>query len=220
MALVRRILAGDGEAALTFEREYWKYLRHTLLAKCHDGRSKDQAEEVVADVMAECFGVSEKGNLLERYNGESSLRGWLYTIASNRMKNWWRSSRFRLEQQVEDTGAIEQIFETAPAGGAAESARADADVVELLHKAFEIALHFIERRDRLLLGMVYGRGLTQAEAGKIAGCDTSTVGRRIKAASARLREKMLRYLEILDVEIDIEWEDCEEMCTRWPDLLS
>ncbi len=67
--------------------------------------------------------------------------------------------------------------------------------------------------------MIYCFGLTQIAVAEIWGCNCSTVGRRINAAAGLIHEKVMRYLELLDVDLDLTWEDCLVMCAVWPNLL-
>jgi hypothetical protein len=93
------------------------------------------------------------------------------------------------------------------------------EVVEILHKAFEAVIKIVPERDIAFFRMIYCYGLTQLAVAEMWDCDCSTVGRRIKTTAEFIHDKVMRYLELLEVNLDFTWEDCLTMCAVWPNLL-
>jgi RNA polymerase sigma-70 factor (ECF subfamily) len=82
-ALVRKILAGDQQAADRFVREHYSpVLRFLSLVT----RSHEDAQDLAQQTF-----VKAKGSLLE-FRFESKLRTWLFGIAYHEYTHWLRSS--------------------------------------------------------------------------------------------------------------------------------
>ncbi|MDB2495791.1 hypothetical protein N9X25_01475, partial [Verrucomicrobiales bacterium] len=71
--LVDRAVNGDDDAVREFQEEYQPMLERVMMSR---GVDRVQAQDLVADIIAECFGAGKKGQtrpLLEKFEGRSSL---------------------------------------------------------------------------------------------------------------------------------------------------
>ena len=95
--LVDRAVAGDEGAVRAFQEEYQPMLERVMMSR---GVERSQAQDLVADIIAECFGAGKKGQtrpLLEKFEGRSSLSTWMIRITWNRWLDLKRRDKFRGE---------------------------------------------------------------------------------------------------------------------------
>lgn len=109
---------------------------------------------------------------LDRYRHQDKLQNYLYTVAGNLCKDWYKRRRPVLLEDL-PPGA-------APLAAPARDTDAALDIQAALQK-----LPFAQR-DALLLH--YGHGFTAAEIAAITRTPTATVRYRLRRAAARLRE--------------------------------
>ena len=95
--LVDRAVSGDAAAVRDFQDNYRPMLERVLMSR---GVDRLQAEDLVADVIAECFGAGKNGKtrpLIEKFEGRSSLSTWMIRITWNRWLDLKRRDKFRGE---------------------------------------------------------------------------------------------------------------------------
>ena len=94
-----RCQRGDPAALADLRDKLQAPLFGILLAR---GASRTEAEDLLADLWADCVAGSEdKPSLLEKFNGRSTIQGWLATIATNR----WIDFKRRGVKQVDLTAS-------------------------------------------------------------------------------------------------------------------
>ena len=99
--LVDRALSGEPVSVREFQDTYRPLLERVLMSR---GVDRVQAEDLVADIVAECFGAGKNGQtrpLLEKFEGRSSLSTWMIRTTWNRMSghNLNCACQFGLEEK-------------------------------------------------------------------------------------------------------------------------
>src|SRR5438270_6477411 len=100
LLFVKRVLEGDEGAACVLQGRYDARVKGAL---CKRGASGTEAEDLLADLWADCFGSSGK-RLLLQYAGRCALSSWLITVATNRLIDFKRRQAFRGESLSEKSG--------------------------------------------------------------------------------------------------------------------
>src|SRR5215470_8793608 len=78
LVFVKRALGGDENATRALRARCDAQLKSTL---CKRGATSTEAEDLLADLWADCFGSSGK-RLLQKYEGRCPLSSWLNTVAT------------------------------------------------------------------------------------------------------------------------------------------
>lgn len=194
------------------------FIEAVLLKKCSDERSRQKAMDIVADVIADCFGASERPRgerrLLNLYTGRAPLEQWVITVAHSRLKNWWRSGQWRYESPE---SSLPDGSEWQPP--MAESAAEDPDTVALLAEALLSAFDTLEPRQVVLMRLCFLHGIKKETLASVWNCHPSTVGRDITDGLEKLRVRSMAFLKSLDPLIEIEWADCLAVCRNYPGVL-
>src|SRR5437899_10290278 len=90
---------GDPAALTELREKLHAPILKTLLCR---GATPTEAEDLLADLWADCVpGSDDRPSLLEKYNGRSTLQGWLSTIATNR----WIDLKRRVAKGVDLSSA-------------------------------------------------------------------------------------------------------------------
>ncbi len=223
LTLCQHVLAGDEAAAVAFRAHYYPLVYGVVFGRCGDSRSKAEAEDIAEGVIADCYGANGKPPLLTLYSGRAPLESWLCRVAINRLKNLWRSGRWRYEQSadLDDEGVSEFPNNAQGSGdGEAELIARDSDVAELFGEAIVAAFRDLPPRDVIFLRLVYLHKVPRVRIAETWGCDPATVGRSMQRSLGALRAKTMDHLRHFDENLEISWEDCHAMCSRWPLLLA
>jgi RNA polymerase sigma factor (sigma-70 family) len=211
-------LAGDHGAESLFDSDLKPFIEALLWKRCSDERSRQKASDIAADVISDCFGASVRprgdDRLLNLYNGTVPFRQWLATVAISRLKNWWRSGQWRFEQQAEELETVK-----SPTDFAAEPVTQDPEIAVLLADAVRWAFVHLEPQRAVFLRLVFLYDIKRERIARMWGCHPSTIGREITMGLATLRTRTLEYLRRADPFLEIEWQDCLEVCTMSPRLL-
>lgn len=117
LALVERMLDGDGEAFETFGERYFRALWRFAVSRLEGDR--ERAAEIVQTTMAKALAK------LETYRGEASLLTWLCACCRNEILMHFRSRR-RRPDHVE----LEEAVEPAPGGAGRRPRDAEAGLLE------------------------------------------------------------------------------------------
>ncbi len=159
---------GDPLAAATLVRatqsDVWR-----LCAALGD---RDTADDLTQETYARAFAA------LHRFEGRSSLRTWLLSIARRVCADAVRSRRRRRLTLVRDDADLETL---APAD-TADRVGEGAAVTDLLARLDP------ERREAFALTQLLG--LSYAEAAEVAGCPVGTIRSRVARARADLVEAL------------------------------
>jgi RNA polymerase sigma-70 factor (ECF subfamily) len=157
-------VAGDPLAAAALVRatqsDVWR-----LCASLGD---RDSADDLTQETYLRAFGS------LHRFEGRSSLRTWLLSIARRVCADAVRSRRRRLLTLVRDDADLEAMAGSDGADHVAESS-AVADLLGRLDA---------DRREAFVLTQLLG--LSYAEAAEVAGCPVGTIRSRVARARTDL----------------------------------
>lgn len=179
--LVRASCAGQAAAVAALIDRHWP-LVHKLLARAigNWAEAEDLAQETMFQAVRRLAELREP----ERF------RPWLYTIALNRARLWWRRAPARRFTQSLDTLLVERpvTVERHLAGDAA-SAEAAWEANDLA-RAIGRAISALPREQHRAIVAHYVEGLTYGETAALLGVPASTVRGRLHHARGRLRREL------------------------------
>lgn len=115
-------------------------------------------------------------------------RAWLATIALNRVRTLWRSSRHKLEVPIPDfhDSSVWGISSTpGPEQIAVDRDAADWNRRHLAHHVAELG-----PRSQEAIGLRFTRGFSVADTARAMGCETGTVKSTTSRALRRLRASL------------------------------
>jgi RNA polymerase sigma-70 factor (ECF subfamily) len=167
--LIGRSLAGDEEAFMEVIG------RHEVAIGAYLERrvGREAAEDLLGDVWVAAF---ESRRTYDRSYAEA--RPWLYTMALNRLRHYWRSRP--AEDLVPDVTDV-----AGPANGwdpwPAVDVRVDTRTV------LRAAVAGLRSQEREVLTLVAGEDLTVADAARVLGLPAGTARRLLHQARAALR---------------------------------
>jgi RNA polymerase sigma-70 factor, ECF subfamily len=164
--LVRAMAAGDRAALATLYQRHGQVLLAQLVLLTGD---RMLSEELLQDTMLAAWRGAAT------FRGESKVRTWLIAIARRQARDRMRGRRFSVvdDTHLTQSPAIEPGPEQLVLGRA--EARAVADAITNLGPSH-----------REVLGLVFGAGLTMAEAAGVLEVPLGTVKSRLYAARAAL----------------------------------
>jgi RNA polymerase sigma factor (sigma-70 family) len=164
--LIGRSLAGDGEAFMEVIR------RHEVAIGAYLERrvGREAAQDLLGDVWVSAF---EYRGTYDRSFAEA--RPWLYTMALNRVRHYWRSRP--AEDLVPDVTDLANGWDPWPA----VDVRVDSRTV------LRAAVAGLKSEEREVLSLVAGEDLTVADAGRVLGIPDGTARRLLHQARNALR---------------------------------
>jgi RNA polymerase sigma-70 factor, ECF subfamily len=165
--LVRRVASGDRDAlARLYQRHGRVVLAQVTLAVGEPGLG----EEILQDTMLAVWRGAAS------FRGESAVRSWIIAIARRQARDRLRHRPARTVADVADLSGL-----PAPEAGPEDAVieRAEAEVIA-------DAVGQLGRLHREVLGLVFGAGLTLAEAAAVLDVPVGTVKSRLSAARAAL----------------------------------
>ena len=164
--LIGRSLAGDGEAFMEVIG------RHEVAIGAYLERrvGREAAEDLLGDVWVSAF---ESRRTYDRSYAEA--RPWLYTMALNRLRQYWRSRP--AEDLVPDVTGLANGWDPWPA----VDVRVDTRMV------LRAAVAGLRSEEREVLTLVAGEDLTVADAARVLGMPAGTARRLLHQARAALR---------------------------------
>lgn len=213
LELVERALDGDDEAVRRFQAEHQPLLERVLMSR---GVEKGQARDLVADVVAECFGAGKKGQtrpLLAKFEGRSSLSTWMIRITWNRWLDLKRRDKFRGElpayddEDDRDGDRFDRLEGEDP-----EEDLLDEDLAELMGNAIQAAFASLNPNTLLMLKLSYLHGVSQSMIARMWRCDQTKVSRDLSSARERIAAETMRSLRRADPGLELEWEDFKKLC--------
>lgn len=218
--LTDRAVAGEESAVKAFQEEYQPMLERVMMSR---GLDKVSASDLVADVIAECFGAGKKGEtrpLLEKFEGRSSLSTWLIRITWNRWLDLKRRDKFRGELPVytdpDDAGAEDQ-FDRVEGANLGENLLDD-DLSSLMGRAIKTAFDSLDPGILLMLKLSYLHGISQSVIAQMWQCDQTRVSRALTLAKEQIATVTMSTIQEADSSLELEWEDFQKLCAAGLDL--
>lgn len=218
--LTDRAVAGEDAAVKAFQEEYQPMLARVMMSR---GLDKVSAEDLVADVIAECFGAGKKGEtrpLLEKFEGRSSLSTWLIRITWNRWLDLKRRDKFRGELPVykdgNETGGEDQFDRVA--GANLNENLLDEDLSALMGRAIKTAFDSLDPGVLLMLKLSYLHGISQSTIAQMWQCDQTRVSRALSLAKEQIATVTMTTIQEADSSLELEWEDFQKLCAAGLDL--
>jgi RNA polymerase sigma factor (sigma-70 family) len=167
--LIGRSLAGDGEAFMEV------IARHEVAIGAYLERrvGREAAEDLLGDVWVSAF--QSRRTYDQSY---PEARPWLYTLALNRLRHYWRSRPAEdLVPDVADVTGLANGWDPWPA----------VDVRVDTRTVLRAAVAGLRSDEREVLTLVAGEDLTVADAARVLGLPAGTARRLLHQARAALR---------------------------------
>ena len=217
--LVDRAVGGDATAVREFQETYRPMLERLMMSR---GVDRIQAEDLVADIIAECFGAGKNGQtrpLIEKFEGRSSLSTWMIRITWNRWLDLKRRDKFRgeLPSYDDDDDRSGDRFDRV-AGESPEDSLLDSDLSELMGRAIREAFDSLGPDVRLMLKLSYLHGISQAAIARMWQYDQTRVSRTLTAAREQVAAVTMQRIREADSSLQLEWEDFHKLCAAGLDL--
>lgn len=173
--LLAATVGGDAEAFGRFYRRHEQQILGYTIAHCADAGD-------VADLVGETFlGALRSAPRFTDRDGDAT--GWLFGIARHVLAHQRRA--FTRRQRL--STRLQALPRFTPDEASAVDAAIDA---VRLAPQLAAALNTLKPKDRELLQLVSGDGLSPAQAGSILGMNPNTARVRLSRARARLRQNL------------------------------
>ncbi len=211
LVLASKALDGDPEAVARIQTEFQPMLERVMMSK---GLANSDAVELVADIIAECFGAGKKGQtvpLLEKFEARSSLSTWLIRITWNRWLDLKRRDKFKgtLPSYDGDEELANGAFDRVP--DEAEEV-IDGDLSSLMGAAIKAAFAALDAESHLMLKLSFLHGLSQAKIAEMWSCDQTRISRMLTAAREAVAAETMRALKQADPTLELQWDDFLQLC--------
>lgn len=164
-ALVAKAVWGDSRAFEDLLGRHYDMMFRISFKWCGN---RPDAEDITQEA---CIKLAR---VLASFRGESTFTTWLYRLVINTAKDWQRAQK---RHRAMDDG-----LDQAQSSGSQEDQVYAQEVLTQIRDLPE------GEKDALLL--VFGEGLSHAEAAVICGCKESTISWRIHEARKKLGEKL------------------------------
>ena len=208
MKLVQSCLEGDCVALEMLKADYLDPLRGVLINR---GAYVTEADDMVRGLLADCImGRNERDPLLERYNGRSSLRSWLTTVATHALVDQLRRRKFRkdLVPRSEEEGT-EEILEVL---AALFDNPAESDLTRLLLTGLKTGFDACPAEELLMLRLVFFHRFSQRDLCRLWGWTEPRVSRHLQSAYETIRDHTLACIQQADPALSLSLEDFVELC--------
>ncbi len=218
--LVSRVLQGDEDAASAFQSEYQPTLERVVMSR---GVEKGKACDLVADVIAECFGAGKKGEtkpLLEKFEGRSSLSTWMIRITWNRWLDLKRRDKFHgeLPEYDDDDDKSGDRFDRLASKNNPEDDLLDADLCDLMGRSIKAAFSSLAPDKLLMLKLSYLHGISQSVIANMWQCDQTRVSRALTSAREQIALETMDLIKQADPDLKLEWDDFKRLCAAGIEL--
>ncbi len=218
--LVDRVLQGDEDAARDFQSEYQPTLERVVMSR---GVEKGKACDLVADVIAECFGAGKKGEtrpLLEKFEGRSSLSTWMIRITWNRWLDLKRRDKFHgeLPEYDDDDGRSGDRFDRVAARNNSDDELLDSDLSDLMGNAIKSAFNSLAPDILLMLKLSYLFGVSQSTIANMWQCDQTRVSRSLTSAREQIATETMSLIKKADPDLELNWDDLKRLCAAGIEL--
>lgn len=213
--LAEDALAGDPEAAAAIiEMLRSPQMVGYLRAK---GASASMADDVIADLIGDCFGGQRaKGGLhrlLGRYNGGSPLFAFLRRTALNRYIDIIR------ELQRKPTTSLDS--ENAPElASPADTVETEDAITSLLLNAIIAARSKIDPERLIAVRLIESYRVPQNRVGSILGWHESKTSRTKSDFLDEFRTRIMDEVRRRDPWLHLEWDDFLSLCSESLDLFA
>ncbi len=219
LELVDRAMVGEPIAVREFQDTYRPLLERVLMSR---GVDRVQAEDLVADVIAECFGAGKNGQtrpLLEKFEGRASLSTWMIRTTWNRWLDLKRRDKFRgeLPSYDDDNERSGDQFDRV-AGEDAAGNLLDSDLSELMGRAIREAFDSLGPEVLLMLKLSYLHGISQTAIARMWQCDQTRISRTLTSARQQVAVETMKRIRETDGGLHLEWEDFQKLCAAGLDL--
>ena len=220
LALVQRALEGDDASVLEFEQNYRATLERVLMAR---GVDRGSAEDLVADIIAECFGAGKKGQLkvrlLEKFEGRSSLSTWLIRITWNRWLDLKRRDKFRGELprfEDDESKGVDQFERVAD--DHEDEDFIETDLAELMAGAIRDAFASLDPDVLVMLKLSFLHGVSQTDIARMWHCDQTRISRTLSTARTQIATETMESIRAAEPELQIDWDDFKRLCAYGIDI--
>lgn len=214
--MLEQLRAGDADLT----RELTGQLRAVLIRR---GATATEADDVVADLWADCFGpAGGRRTLLERFGDKGSLKAFLTRTALNRLIDLKRRLRFRAElpQSGDDDGPgagadpFDRLAGTDPVEPGGDL------LIDLLRTAIMNTLASCDPEELLMLKLVSAHRVPQATVARMFNCSQSRVSRTLTALTGQIRQRTLAEIRRIDPWLEMEWDDFLALCADSVDFFT
>jgi len=219
LEMVDKAVNGDDDAVRHFQAEYQPMLERVMMSR---GVDKIEAQDLVADVIAECFGAGKHGKtrpLLEKFEGRSSLSTWMIRITWNRWLDLKRRDKFRgeLPSYKDDDDRSGDKFDRVEGSDGNERLLND-DLVDLMGRAIKKGFDSLDPDVLLMMKLSYLHGVSQADIARMWQCDQTRVSRSLSGAREEIAMVTMRTIKDADPTLELNWDDFQKLCAAGIDL--
>lgn len=180
------------------------------------GASSSEAEDIVGDLIGDCFGGQRtKGGLhrlLGRYNGRCPLPAYLRHISINRLISLKRKRRATVSTDDEDARDL-----PATDGNSAPS---DDALIGILREALLVTLARVDPEKLVIFRLIESYGIPQKRIGATFGWHETKISRVKPDFFDDLRGGILEEIKRADPWLQLEWEDFVALCAESVDLFA
>jgi len=164
-------------------------------------------DEVVAELPSHCFMAPSRGEQtasmrLSAYRGRSSLRGWLYAVAHNLLRERVRA-RHRAPQPLPDLGEPDRTSsgaEPSEQSDMGELSRRGLNYSQKLTQTLHQTLQSMPQRRRLAAGLHWVEGLRSSEVADLMEVSRPRVSQMLGEAERDLRAACRQICEEIAAE--------------------
>jgi RNA polymerase sigma-70 factor (ECF subfamily) len=164
------------------KNQYFETIYKEYFPKIYDYIRIRIRNPAVAEELAEDVFISVYKNLHVYDENRSFIATWLYAIAGNRLKNYYKSWQYR-EYNIEDLEAIDYSN--------IKECRNDMEQVEL-RLVLDCLIRKLPKRNRQIVYMKYYHNMTSREIGKIMNLSSCNVRIILKRSLNTLRKQLRR----------------------------
>ena len=175
--LIQRILQGDQEAFSPLVKKYQKGVHALVWRKIGDFHI---AQEITQDALLTAY--KKLGTL----KNHTQFSGWLYVIAANLCRDWFRKNRMPITESLDATEA-NKVDRVSYSRYVAEKQASEAD--ETRREVVKQLLQKLPESERTVITLHYLGEMTIKSISEFLGVSQNTVKSRLSRARNRLRKE-------------------------------
>ena len=175
--LIQRILQGDQEAFSPLVRKYQKGVHALVWRKIGDFHI---AQEITQDAFLTAY--KKLGTLKNR----TQFSGWLYVIAANLCRDWFRKNRMPVTESLDAT-EVNEVDKVSYSQYVAEEQATEAD--ETRREVVKELLKKLPESERTVMTLHYLGEMTIKAVSEFLGVSQNTVKSRLRRARNRLKKE-------------------------------
>jgi RNA polymerase sigma factor (sigma-70 family) len=175
--LIQRILQGDQEAFSPLVKKYQQGVHALVWRKIGDFHI---AQEITQDAFLQAY------RKLGTLKNPTQFSGWLYVIAANLCRSWFRKNRMPVPESLEATEA-NAVDRVSYSQYVAETQEADAD--EARREVVKKLLQKLPESERTVMTLHYLGEMTIKSISEFLGVSQNTIKSRLSRARNRLRKE-------------------------------